>query len=106
MMGQICMSSRSKVTPWLAFVIMPAIVYKKPRFGIFAPEYEALAFFLAVFLGYLIGSVIDEISWRHHVQMHKVKQDHNRELSRANRRSKALEDLACGQESYFFDIIR
>jgi len=48
---------------------IPLIALRYPRFGVFSPCYEALAFFVAVSLGFAIGGLFDEMRWRYFLLM-------------------------------------
>lgn len=51
--------------------IMPLIAYLFPRYGVFSARGEALAFFVAINLGFVVGALIDEMRWRYFLQLHK-----------------------------------
>ncbi len=42
-------------------VILPVFAFQNPRLGVFGPSYEALAYFLTMALGELMGNSIDEM---------------------------------------------
>lgn len=108
--------TRTKAFPLVDMIVIPGVVWKYPRFGIFEPHYEALAFFVAGSLGNAIGFIINEMRWMHFLAIHEKDRElqkkiqeiekQRRDMKRTIRRSLALEEIACSQESSFIEIIR
>lgn len=84
-------------------LFMPLIVLKYPRFGVFSPRCEALAFFLAIGLGVLIGEAFDEMRWRHFISMHKkeleIKKKSKELLEITRKRQMVVEALSSYEQA-------
>jgi len=72
---QISSNPRSKIWQWPQFVAYPFIILKQPRFGVVQPEYEALAFFVALSSGWLVGVVIDNMRWRNYLNAFRTERE-------------------------------
>jgi len=79
-----------------AILVLPWFAFWNPRLGIFGPYYEALALFLALSGGELIGNIIDEMQRKNFILIQKS----NRELLKQTRaRAAAVEDLLSYRET-------
>jgi len=80
---------------YAVIVISPVFAFQNPRLGVFGPYYEALALFLTMALGELIGNSIDEMQRSNFILIQKS----NRQLLKEMKaRAVATEELLSYRE--------